>query len=496
MPIKLKSISITAFRGIPSLPLLLDGRSLLVKGENGTGKSSIIEAIEYFFTGKIKNFEGIQSLSQKRHSHHVKFKPKQLSVEMVFNPGGVNFERKLGSGYQIPGQFTEFFETASSGTFILRRSQILEFIISQPAQRSQVINTILGIDSLDGVEISMKRILDEANANCLEYSTQILTKFSEISEILGEDINSFHGILPQLNVILETGKKPITSFDQLNKYSKDLMKGVKSSPDGEIFSKIKEASQITRVQLIEDSIVDGIISVSKDVDGMIQDRYQSISSMKSILNSGKSLIIGDQLDSCPLCEQGIDREKLLKNIDKRLKIHQELSKEAEEIIKKSVKFKSIVDAMILRMEKVLKLVESEKTLKKEMKKLQKSISYYQALSDQISYLSRIEGIVTIADLKKAVENDQKHWQKISGKCDIIVSNLKLSDKDEEVLSKITIITSIKDSVNNIERINSNSMKAQKNFHLARDIYETFSSIKKRKIQEVYDSIQDTDTIFM
>ena len=50
---KIKNIEINAFRGIPDiLKLNLQGNSLLLYGENGTGKSSIVDAIEFFFTGQ------------------------------------------------------------------------------------------------------------------------------------------------------------------------------------------------------------------------------------------------------------------------------------------------------------------------------------------------------------------------------------------------------------------------------------------------------------
>ena len=46
MVTKIKNINVHAFRGIRDLELELEGKSLLIQGENGTGKSSIVEAIE------------------------------------------------------------------------------------------------------------------------------------------------------------------------------------------------------------------------------------------------------------------------------------------------------------------------------------------------------------------------------------------------------------------------------------------------------------------
>ena len=70
--IKKIEIKINKFRGIPNLELELDGRNLILKGENGTGKSSIVDAIEFFFTGKVSHLEGVQRLSLQRHGPHVK----------------------------------------------------------------------------------------------------------------------------------------------------------------------------------------------------------------------------------------------------------------------------------------------------------------------------------------------------------------------------------------------------------------------------------------
>jgi len=55
MPTKIKKIRIHGFRGIPDLELELDGKNLLLRGENGTGKSSIVDAVEFFFSGKISH---------------------------------------------------------------------------------------------------------------------------------------------------------------------------------------------------------------------------------------------------------------------------------------------------------------------------------------------------------------------------------------------------------------------------------------------------------
>jgi DNA repair exonuclease SbcCD ATPase subunit len=161
MSVKIKTIDIHAFRGIPDFELQLDGKSLLLRGENGTGKSSIVEAIEFFFTGKISHLEGTRGLSLQQHAPHVNFEPDDLNVELTFNPGNVSLNRTFTSSHSPPEQLKDYFQITQNGTFIMRRSQILTFIMSKPAERFRAIGSIIGVEPLDEIELEMMRVRDD-----------------------------------------------------------------------------------------------------------------------------------------------------------------------------------------------------------------------------------------------------------------------------------------------------------------------------------------------
>src|SRR5690242_14180713 len=56
---KIKSISIKGIRGIKdSIVLPLNEKSVLLYGDNGTGKSSISDSIEWFYTDKVSHLSG------------------------------------------------------------------------------------------------------------------------------------------------------------------------------------------------------------------------------------------------------------------------------------------------------------------------------------------------------------------------------------------------------------------------------------------------------
>lgn len=84
--IRIEKITIKEFRGIRDLELVMDGQNFAACGPNGTGKSGIVDAIEFSLTGSISRLSGGETgdLSVRQHGPHVDFrnKPAQSMVTL------------------------------------------------------------------------------------------------------------------------------------------------------------------------------------------------------------------------------------------------------------------------------------------------------------------------------------------------------------------------------------------------------------------------------
>jgi DNA repair exonuclease SbcCD ATPase subunit len=84
--IRIEKISVHEFRGIRDLTLDLKGQNFAACGPNGTGKSGIVDAIEFALTGSISRLSGSGTggLSVKEHGPHVdsRNKPQQAYVTL------------------------------------------------------------------------------------------------------------------------------------------------------------------------------------------------------------------------------------------------------------------------------------------------------------------------------------------------------------------------------------------------------------------------------
>ena len=89
VPVRIKKLSIKSFRGIPELNLDFDGKNQVFRGDNGSGKSSIVEGLEFFFTGDLKSLQDTQGLSLIRHAPHVNSSPDDVNITLTFDPGEI-----------------------------------------------------------------------------------------------------------------------------------------------------------------------------------------------------------------------------------------------------------------------------------------------------------------------------------------------------------------------------------------------------------------------
>jgi len=146
--VKIDQLVIRDLRGIPDATLDLGGKSMFLYGENGTGKSSFVDGLEFFFTGTLRRLTKVQTLSLKRHLAHVGSSFDDVSVAVSFVDRPDTVYRRTGGDALVPevlAGHAEVFASATRGTFVLRRSQLLEFIDSDPAVRFRAIEDDHGV---------------------------------------------------------------------------------------------------------------------------------------------------------------------------------------------------------------------------------------------------------------------------------------------------------------------------------------------------------------
>ncbi len=205
---KVQRLVMRAFRGIPG-EMTVDfgkGDSMVIYGDNGTGKSTIADALEWYFTG------GIELLSHEGRQHAVAYVGGEsddvTSVE-VFTNG------TLGGKVAIPDERNaETFHVIRRETFLLRGRTLADFINKTKTEKWKALVEILGLDAIEGLREDLQRARNELRKLSKAAEDELRTYRRAVAsgaEDVGED--TVLGNLQQICTMLRVN--PPQTLDQV-----------------------------------------------------------------------------------------------------------------------------------------------------------------------------------------------------------------------------------------------------------------------------------------
>ncbi len=300
---KIKAIELKKFRGATK-PLRLDFRPeksmILIFGENGTGKSTIIDALDFVFNRECGSLKEKSSTNIKSHLPALGSKPANVEVMVETQKGRTWKGRLNGSKPEIEGNNNILL------VGVLRRSKILKLIDAIPSERYKVLKSFIKLPNIRYSEKSLRDLISEIkkdlNKNTSNRITQedtlknswekegkngesFLSWAEEISEKESKELNEK---IKKLEQFIELIKKPVECW----KEAKDLR---------EKYARSKK--EFNRAE-----------KVLKDLSGkkQLQEVIDILQKTQSFLQKEKTA------EECPACEQPIVSENLRKRISERL----------------------------------------------------------------------------------------------------------------------------------------------------------------------------------
>ena len=134
----LKRLKAESVRGIPRHwnTLEFSEKGLIIFGPNGSGKSSVVDALEFAMTDESSLFDRNRTgVNWDLASPHLKHGSPDISLELTDEESTVSV-KPLQNNNDLNTTFTNWLEIAKKSKFVLRRYMLLEFIVSDPAERS------------------------------------------------------------------------------------------------------------------------------------------------------------------------------------------------------------------------------------------------------------------------------------------------------------------------------------------------------------------------
>jgi hypothetical protein len=303
----LKSLSLTAFRG-SSTTFKLDfekGRKLsLVYGENGTGKTTICDGLEFLAVGDVGSLND-KGMGRSLEKYWPSANKSLSDIEVIL---------EATNGATCSGRFVgkqPIFDPADGRPRIelLRQQQITALIETPPGERYKVLQRFIDVENAEKSEAALRKLVDELE--------------SEKSSAASLEFQSYSAI----NDNFEAVGKP-TGLTPIN-WAKALVAAPEDNADAEL-----KAVDLLRGVMLALSAYPGLLVERENAlnaatvalqnaqtafDGAVGAASAGAADTVKLLELGKSYLHAHpDTEVCPLCESGEKFGGLAVSIDARL----------------------------------------------------------------------------------------------------------------------------------------------------------------------------------
>ena len=434
---KINSIHIAGLRGVRNeITIPLDSNSALFYGDNGTGKSTISDVLEWFFFDRVSHLSDGE-IGAKGHSAMRNIALSDDSTATLkLNMSNLDSEPtktievkddKLVSKFSNDDKsIARYMASSASENFILRYKDLDDFARATKKDRLTKLSDIIGYSRVTKIRSEL-----QSTCNALKKEIKLKSFEDQISYQQGQILEQFDRNTTADEQVLEVVNKLVKPFD-LKVFSladvNAALENIKQTDDS------KELSQEALLVKMQEKIIllpahlDELESQYEEYKKLFKDIASNAEKLKSLileklLSSGKEVLEDESYrsDDCPLCLTQQDIPGLLKSITGRL---DELDSVKKEKVRLEELKKSLLEQISLT-KQVIDSVLEEKQITEE-----KNAEYKKSFTDTNSQLEYY---------KKALQSNPLFVESLIESSDLKVNRKKVSEiqrKSEKELQSI------------------------------------------------------------
>lgn len=193
---RIKSVQLTWFRGAAeSISLEPGEKSIVVYGENGAGKSSFVDAVEYLIDdGKIGHLSHEQSGKRQEKGIPNTHTPEGIktSFEIVFRDASkLNVQIKRDGSSTKSGSSIAAIETWDYRRTILRQDEVARFITNTKGEKYSALLPLLGLQHMEVAADNLRKLTKsiETESKLKEVKGALDEIHAKRTSIFGSDDN-------------------------------------------------------------------------------------------------------------------------------------------------------------------------------------------------------------------------------------------------------------------------------------------------------------------
>ena len=296
---RITSITMQAFRGIAeSFTLdLRDGRSCVILGDNGTGKSSIADAVEWYFTGQVELLTKEGRGSAIRHSGARDALDTKVTVSTDGSLSGT-CTQSAPSRQNVRG-------AGRTELFLLRGRTLADFIDKTKGEKWQALSELLGLDEIEQMRRDLQRARNDLESQAKSAESELSRNATALRRWVSD--GSDEGILKGIASLCDTAdvQPPISLEEALSPQRREGV--VPQGSQDQSAATLRAALEELRVAAEQPVSLDQIDIWNQFITEGQRDQLplSLYRAAESLLASGEA-----QPGQCPLCRQPVNLDEL------------------------------------------------------------------------------------------------------------------------------------------------------------------------------------------
>jgi energy-coupling factor transporter ATP-binding protein EcfA2/rubrerythrin len=437
-----------------------DGESIVVYGDNGTGKSTIADALEWYFTGEIE----LLSHEGRQHAvRHVGGDDQDVTSVEVFTTGA------LGGKAVIPDERPpEAFQAMRRETFLLRGRSLADFINKTKTEKWKALVEILGLDAIEDLREDLQRARNDLRKESKAAEEQVRQYARALSS--GNEAATPEGVLASVQQFCEMlGVDPPGSLDQAVDPAW-LRAAVGATERDEPES---QEHLLDDIRSLATPAIDA--KLLKGWNALVSSERARLFPRASLVREARRLVETHPAGGrCPVCGQSITDKELAKKIERALADVMDASRELERLRDPIAEWAEDLDAAI----------DTRTALHERARAAAFTLPPVPSLPST-GLQSCLDSLAAIdIEAVTACVTGLKNWDKAAGKLVKEPGAAEASTRDTQLL----MLAGLCDQIRGWQQARQKSARALRALTLAERVFDAYQAKQKADLSAILEKI--------
>ncbi len=498
--LRAETIRIEEFRGIRDLTLDFKGKNFAICGPNGTGKSGIVDALEFALTGNISRLtgKGMGGMSLKEHAPHVDSRNRADKARVTLTATIPRLNKKVTIARTVKEfdrpkitpsdpdiiQFLE--QVAQHPEFVLSRRELIRYVISTPGDRAKEVQVLLQLDEVEQLRAALQKIMNASAKEIAplertkEQAKDHLLRALEVSQLTSESmivaVNARRAVLdlPPISALTSTTslRDGLTTATQPS--STRYIAKAQANSDINKLRSVLTRLRSPEIALACTEVIEKLRTLNSDPvvsDSVTRERF---------LQSALDLL---DAESCPVCDTAWKPEELRTIINGKLR-HFEDVKEKRATAERQLQ---PLLAILRELRDLIDVIERYGSQMKTRPAVQHLAKFRSALDVRHN---AIHAFLPIPQSIRALESfTEVPADAVTEIDDIEAVILALPEPTQQDAAR-DYLTIGQERLETYRDLALRTQQAQEKSELSRRVYETYAQISTGALSDIYKEVQD------